>query len=140
MESEERKPKQVIVVRSDLKMQRGKEISQGAHASMSFITKRLRLAPAPDLGPEGTVFEVVLSDVEKEWLFNGRFTKITVKVDSEQALDEIYAQAKAAGLETHLIIDSGLTVFHGVPTKTCLAIGPDWSENIDPITSGLTLR
>jgi hypothetical protein len=29
--------------------------------------------------------------------------------------------------------------FHGVPTQTCLAIGPDYAYRIDPITSHLTL-
>ncbi|MGZ3423232.1 MAG: peptidyl-tRNA hydrolase, partial [Polyangiales bacterium] len=33
--------KQVIVVRRDLKMRRGKEIAQGSHASMAFLTERL---------------------------------------------------------------------------------------------------
>jgi peptidyl-tRNA hydrolase len=32
--------KQVIVMRKDLKMRRGKEIAQGAHASMAFLAKK----------------------------------------------------------------------------------------------------
>jgi peptidyl-tRNA hydrolase len=32
--------KQVIVIQRGLKMRRGKEISQGCHAAMSFLTKR----------------------------------------------------------------------------------------------------
>jgi PTH2 family peptidyl-tRNA hydrolase len=38
-----------------------------------------------------------------------------------------------------LIIDSGKTEFGGVPTKTCLAIGPDYSEKIDKVTGNLKL-
>jgi PTH2 family peptidyl-tRNA hydrolase len=34
--------KQVLVIRKDLKMRRGKEIAQGAHASMAWLTNRLR--------------------------------------------------------------------------------------------------
>lgn len=138
MEAERKPPKQVIVVRADLKMQRGKEISQGAHASMSFLAKRLYRDDAYHYAK----FSLVLSDAELEWLHNGKFTKITVKVDSEAELDAIYEKAKAAKprLEVHLIVDSGLTVFHGVPTKTCLAIGPDWPEKIDAITGTLGLR
>ena len=34
--------KQVIVMRHDLKMRRGKQIAQGAHASMAFLTRRLQ--------------------------------------------------------------------------------------------------
>ena len=67
------------------------------------------------------------------------YTKITCSVDSEQELDEIYNKAKKAGLETHLIIDNGLTEFNGVPTKTIVAIGPHYSEKIDPITKHLKL-
>jgi hypothetical protein len=44
--------KQVIVIRKDLKMRRGKECAQAAHASMAFITRRLSfpggLFPARD--------------------------------------------------------------------------------------------
>lgn len=133
--TEQKPPKQVIVMRADLKMQRGKEIAQGAHASMSFIAKRLG-KPDPDFDK----FDIILTQVEQEWLYNGRFTKITLKVDSEAELEAVYEKAKAAGLEVHMIVDSGMTVFHGVPTKTCIAIGPDWPEKIDPITAGLGLR
>jgi PTH2 family peptidyl-tRNA hydrolase len=51
---------------------------------------------------------------------------------------EIYNKAKEAGLEVHIITDSGRTEFKE-PTKTCLAIGPDLSEKIDTITGHLKL-
>ena len=38
-----------------------------------------------------------------------------------------------------LCVDAGRTEFHGVPTATCCAIGPDWPERIDPITGHLKL-
>ena len=44
---------------------------------------------------------------------------------------EIHDKALAAGLEVHLITDSGKTEFHGEPTNTCLAIGPDEADKID---------
>lgn len=52
---------------------------------------------------------------------------------------EIHDKAVAAGLEVHLITDSGRTEFHGQPTRTCLAIGPDLAEKIDEITGHLQL-
>ncbi|HEU5119139.1 MAG TPA: peptidyl-tRNA hydrolase [Isosphaeraceae bacterium] len=36
------KPKPVIVMRRDLGMRRGQEIAQGAHASMIWLTRRIR--------------------------------------------------------------------------------------------------
>lgn len=122
--------KQVIVMRHDLGMRRGKQIAQGAHASMSFICRRLQDSGALSLND--------FSDVEQAWL-TGSFAKVCCRVDSEQELLEILYKAKAAGLEVHLITDSGKTEFHGEPTRTCIAIGPDDAEKIDAVTGHLSL-
>ena len=79
-----------------------------------------------------------ISQAEKDW-FSGDFTKVCLYVNSEEELDDIYNKAKDAGLNVCEIIDNGLTEFHGVKTKTCLAIGPDLSDKIDPITGNLKL-
>jgi PTH2 family peptidyl-tRNA hydrolase len=60
-------------------------------------------------------------------------------VDSEEELMQIHDKALEAGLEVHLITDSGRTEFHGQPTRTCLAIGPDEADRIDAITGQLQL-
>jgi PTH2 family peptidyl-tRNA hydrolase len=73
-----------------------------------------------------------------EWL-SGLFTKIVVSVDSEVELLKIYTMAKVSGLLCSLIQDAGNTEFHGVPTYTCCAIGPDEEEKIDKITGNLKL-
>jgi PTH2 family peptidyl-tRNA hydrolase len=65
--------------------------------------------------------------------------KVTVKVGSEQELLDVYEKALGAGLVVHLITDRGLTEFGGVPTRTCLAVGPDYDDLIDPVTGGLEL-
>jgi len=39
--AEQRPTKQVIVIRRDLKMRRGKEIAQGAHASTAWLAERV---------------------------------------------------------------------------------------------------
>ena len=122
--------KQVIVMRHDLKMRRGKQIAQGAHASMSFICRRLQEA--------GLVTLDGLTDVHRAWLI-GAFAKVCCRVDSEEELMQIHDKALAAGLEVHLITDSGRTEFHGQPTRTCLAIGPDEADKIDAITGHLPL-
>lgn len=127
---EPKRVKQVIVMRHDLKMRRGKQMAQAAHASMSFICRRLQ--------ERGSVLLADFSEVEQVWL-TGAFAKVCCRVDSEEELMGIHHKAVAAGLEVHLITDSGRTEFHGVPTRTCLAIGPDESERIDAITGRLHL-
>ncbi|MEO6305163.1 MAG: aminoacyl-tRNA hydrolase [Bacteroidia bacterium] len=126
------KIKQVIVVRKDLNMRKGKMCAQSSHASMSFLTKKAKIT--------NNKSTVVLDnpDIVEQWFHEG-FTKICVSVDSETELDEIYMGAMAAGLTVHMITDSGHTEFNGVPTKTCLCIGPNKSEDIDVITSHLKL-
>jgi peptidyl-tRNA hydrolase, PTH2 family len=39
----------------------------------------------------------------------------------------------------YLITDAGHTEFKGVPTKTCLAIGPNDVDEIDVVTGHLKL-
>ena len=79
-----------------------------------------------------------LSRAEQIWTNSG-FTKICVRVDSEEELLAIHQKALNVNLESHLITDSGRTEFNGVPTNTCIAIGPDYSDTIDQITGHLKL-
>jgi PTH2 family peptidyl-tRNA hydrolase len=51
----------------------------------------------------------------------------------------IYNDAIGSGVNAKLIVDAGLTEFGGIPTVTCIAIGPDYPEKIDPITKNLKL-
>jgi len=130
-EADLRPTKQVIVIRRDLRMRRGKEIAQAASAWLAEgVLRQLR--------PDGTVGRVELSGAERAWLETS-FRKVTVKVGSEEELMAVYDKALAAGLAVHLITDRGLTEFGGVPTRTCLAIGPDYDDLIDPVTGDLEL-
>ena len=122
--------KQVIVMRHDLKMRRGKQIAQGAHASMSFICRRLQEAAPVSLDD--------FTEAQRAWL-TGAFAKVCCRVDSEEELMEVHDKAVAAGLDVHLIADSGKTEFHGEATNTCLAIGPDEADVIDEVTGHLQL-
>jgi len=124
--------KQVIVMRKDLGMRKGKMIAQGAHASLKV------LLDAGALDPDTNVFTIPLSPALSAWL-GGRFTKVCVSVSSEAELDEIVARARAAGVPCALIVDAGLTEFHGVPTRTCCAVGPAWVDEVDAITGALPL-
>jgi PTH2 family peptidyl-tRNA hydrolase len=129
-----RPTKQVIVIRRDLKMRRGKEIAQGAHAATAWLADRVLQI----MRPNGSVDHLALSPAEQAWL-ESSFRKVTVKVNSEEELMAVYDQALEAGLVVDLITDRGLTEFGGVPTRTCLAIGPDYDDLIDPVTGDLEL-
>lgn len=118
--------KQAIIIRRDLSMRRGKEIAQGSHASMAFLVHRL-FSERP-----------AFSEAEVAWM-RGGMAKICLQVASEAELTELHGKAVAAGLVAELIRDSGKTEFNGVPTLTCLAIGPDEASRIDAVTGGLKL-
>ena len=132
--AELRPVKQVIVIRRDLRMRRGKEIAQGAHAATAWLADRV----IQGIMPNGAVDHVVLSAAERAWLETS-FRKVTVKVGSEEELMAVYREAVEAGLVVRLVTDRGLTEFGGVPTRTCLAVGPDYDDLIDPVTGDLEL-
>ena len=126
--------KQVILVRKDLAMRRGKEIAQGSHASMEFLVSKLR----PQLGDgEGTGdARVMLTADECAWIARG-MAKVCLRVTSEEELLAHHGKALEHGLTSHLIRDSGRTEFAGVPTLTACAIGPAEADRIDAVTGEL---
>lgn len=110
--------KQVILVRTDLKLPKGKLAAQCSHAAVEAAFK----------GSKKTV---------GEWrLFGAK--KIVLKVNDEKEILEYKKQAEDAGLVTALITDAGKTVI-APGTITCLAIGPDDEEKIDKITGKLKM-
>jgi PTH2 family peptidyl-tRNA hydrolase len=144
------KMKQVIVMRTDLNMRKGKMVAQGAHASMAAVFKgsytirystswwsrfARTLVPPQDYSTR----KVIPYTPELEAWFDGSFTKICLGINNEKSLDELYENAVDAGIRCALITDSGRTEFQGNPTKTCIAIGPAPSEEIDKITGHLKL-
>lgn len=126
--------KQVIVCRDDLKVRKGKMMAQAAHASMKSILDNF-------VNQRGIVpYELVLPVTSPQHLWiNGTFTKVVLKVNSEEELYSIYNTANHIALPCSLIVDNGKTEFNGVPTTTCCAIGPAFSEDIDKITGHLEL-
>ena len=110
--------KQVILVRQDLKLPKGKLAAQAAHASVESVLN---------------------SDKHKvqEWRREG-MAKIVLKVKDEKELLFYLRQAKEAGLTAALITDAGRTVI-APGTNTCVSIGPDEEEKIDEITGKLPL-
>lgn len=108
--------KQVILVRQDLKLPKGKLASQASHASVDAVLKSHK-------------------NKIKEWKSLG-MKKVILKVKNLEELYRFQQIAKDSGLKTALIKDAGRTVVEP-GTVTCLAIGPDGDEKIDKITENL---
>jgi len=113
--------KQVIVIRVDLKMSRGKVAAQAGHAAVSAAEEARKRHP----------------EWWGAWMEEGQ-CKIAVKARSEQELLELEKKAKELKLSSVLISDRGLTELPP-GTITCLGIGPAPSHQIDKITGKLNL-
>lgn len=116
--------KQVIVIRADLAMSKGKACAQGAHASVSAVIKTQQ---------HDRVFK---TDLIKKWTNEGA-KKIVLKVESEKDLIKLVDLCVRAGLKHALIKDAGETELPP-GTITALGIGPDEETKIDKITGSLS--
>ena len=108
--------KQVILVRMDLKMPRGKLVAQAAHACLAAVSESSK-------------------SKLKRWNDQGS-KKVVLRVESQNELVKFFKRAKKAKLKAALIKDAGLTVLRPA-TATCVAIGPDVEEKLDKITGDL---
>lgn len=124
--------KQLIIIRKDLGMNKGKLAAQAAHASMASLLSSFK---ADEFGMELTYEN--FPDVE-QWL-TGSFAKIALAVSSEEELEACYKIAKENDLLSSYIVDNGTTVFNGVPTPTCVGVGPAQSAVLDSLFSHLKL-
>jgi PTH2 family peptidyl-tRNA hydrolase len=113
--------KQAIVMRTDLKMSKGKIAAQASHAAISAAEQARKRH----------------NEWWKAWLEEGQ-CKIALKAKSEQELLKLEKEAKESNLPYSLIVDRGLTE---IPpgTVTCLGIGPAPSVLLDKITGKLPL-
>lgn len=139
----DRKSKQVIVMRKDLQMTKGKMIAQGSHASLGVILEMMNGVNSVENkeiinGEYSLTLNVKVGDMLDNWLRGGS-KKVCLYVTSKEELIEIYNKAKAKKLPAIMIEDEGRTMFKGVTTKTCVAIGPAGEEDIDQITGKLKL-
>ena len=108
--------KQVILVRKDLKLSKGKLAAQVSHASVECLLRSHK------------------DDVAK-WRSQG-MKKVILKVENLDELKKYRALAQDKGLVTCLITDAGKTQL-APGTITCAGIGPDKEEKIDPVTGEL---
>lgn len=113
--------KMVIVIRSDLKMSKGKIAAQAGHAAVTASEYARKNRP----------------EWWNPWILEGQ-CKIAVKIKSEEDIMEIERKSRNAGLPVALIVDRGLTE---IPPNsiTCLGIGPAPANKVDTVTGKLSL-
>jgi len=109
--------KQVIVVRDDLNLSKGKLAVQVAHAAVIGCDKADK-------------------QIVEKWKQSGQ-KKIVLKANFEKML-ELKEKAEKAGIATGVVVDAGLTE---IPpgTLTSIVIGPDEEQKIDKITGSIPL-
>ena len=110
--------KQVILVRMDLKMDKGKLGAQCGHAAVDAVLNSKK------------------SKVDS-WKDDGA-KKVVLKVQTVAELIKYKKLADKQGLVTALIKDAGKTFFKK-PTITCLGIGPEDEDLIDAVTGDLKM-
>ncbi|MCK4896637.1 MAG: peptidyl-tRNA hydrolase Pth2 [Candidatus Heimdallarchaeota archaeon] len=113
--------KQVIAVRTDLKMSKGKIAVQVAHGSISAYLKTRKHYP----------------DWADKWISTGQ-KKVTVKVKSEEEIHELAEKARRLDIPFAIINDAGLTQLPP-GTTTVIGIGPSLEQNIDKVSKELSL-
>jgi PTH2 family peptidyl-tRNA hydrolase len=139
---EKREVKQYIIVRSDLGINCGKACAQAGHAVMKVFFDKMtksKLVPPLEIGDKTITHEFSFGATEEEvqWI-EGKFTKVTKKVKNEGQLLKVYNQAKDAGLNVSLIKDAGLYGLEG-ENYTCIAVGPNYVDDCEPVVGKLRL-
>lgn len=109
--------KQVIVLRDDLDISKGKQISQACHASLEAYRKA---------DPE----------IASKWRTAGA-KKIVLSADDKK-LEDLYTEIKSKDIPAYLVKDAGMTEVEP-GTVTALGIGPADADKIDSITGELNL-
>ena len=105
--------KQVILVRKDLNMGKGKIAAQACHASLGAFKKAIKQTP----------------ELVRNWEQGGE-AKIVVKVDRSEMI-EFKGWADGEGIPSYMVQDAGRTQLEP-GTKTALAIGPAESKKLKP--------
>lgn len=137
------KSKMMIVMRRDLKMRKGKIAAQAGHACIEAILLALnKEGRMSDFEITSDGFHLKMTDKPitplSDWFLYG-CAKVCVYVDSEEELLSIAKKANEKGIIASVITDAGMTEFHGVPTKTCLAFEPLPADIADELTGDLPL-
>lgn len=136
--------KMVIVIRTDLKMEKGKMAAQCCHAAVEAAEIARDVIPFFPVFYSLFFFFIVFfffkqhySELYKQWKRSGS-AKIVLKCNSESELIELEEKGKALGLVTASICDAGRTQI-APGSLTCCAFGPQSVSVINEITGHLKL-
>ena len=132
--------KQVIIMRTDLNMRKGKMVAQGCHATLGiFIQDNISEESLSEwIGDETFMKNIIcLGDDVIHWISTG-MKKICLSCNGETELLDLYNKAKEAKLPAYYVKDAGHTELKP-NTITCCAIGPADEFEIDKITGHLKL-
>ncbi|KAF9919880.1 hypothetical protein FBU30_010420 [Linnemannia zychae] len=113
--------KMVLVIRTDLNMGKGKAAAQCCHATLANYKELSKKSPK----------------TLAHWEYFGQ-AKVTLKVDNEEDMLMLQAQAMSIGLAAHSIRDAGRTQI-AAGSRTVLAIGPGPVSVVNSITGKLKL-
>lgn len=113
--------KMVLVVRTDLKMGKGKAAAQCSHATLAAYRMAKKKQP----------------QVLRIWECSGQ-PKVVVKTETEDDLTMILAQARSLGMVSAIIQDAGRTQIEA-GSKTVVAVGPASADLVDKVTGHLKL-
>lgn len=113
--------KQVIVVRTDLKMGKGKLAAQVAHAALAAAEESRGMR----------------NEWYSDWKRQGG-AKVVVRASGEEEMLELFKKARTMGLPSSLVQDAGRTQLEP-GTTTCLGIGPAPVDLVDTVTGKLKL-
>jgi len=128
--------KQVIIVRKDLKMSKGKMAAQVSHASMGAFFNLLTFTHSSE-GDMSLHLNTERGTAVQDWIDNS-FTKVVLEVETKADLEELKKMAYQSSLPFAYVVDEGRTEFTK-PEATCLGIGPGLGSDIDEITGHLKL-
>ncbi|KAL3222072.1 hypothetical protein MRX96_028987 [Rhipicephalus microplus] len=113
--------KLVLVVRADIKMEKGKAAAQCSHAAVLAYKQAQRDAPR----------------ALRQWERQGQ-RKVVLRASTENEMLSLASQARAKGLITSLVRDAGRTQL-APGTRTVLGVGPAPEQLVDSVTGHLKL-
>ena len=116
--------KQVIILNDKVEWPVGRMIAQGMHASWLSVMNQAHW------NENHFVVDTFEKPGLKRWL-EDEFTKVVLRGKDLESILNLKREAESKGLATGLMEEDG--------EVTALAIGPDYSSKISPLTRGIPL-